>query len=222
MRIKHRLKTWLARPEKYTMSTFADVPLTELGVESLYAERPEGGWRSYAGIPVERKWADIFTVEVLLAYAQPQLVIELGTGTGGFSAFLATWCYQTGARFMTFDTHYKGSPTKRANYRALGLIRRLAGSYQSRDVFAARTVRKIGNQVRRPGVAFIYCDNGNKAKELRTYAPLLKPGDFIAVHDYGSEVFPADVEPILDRCEFWHEEFCVRSQSSNRFFRMRC
>ena len=35
---------------------------------------------------------------------------------------------------------------------------------------------------------FVYCDNGNKVKELQYVAPLLKSGDIIGTHDYPTEV----------------------------------
>ena len=35
---------------------------------------------------------------------------------------------------------------------------------------------------------FIFADGGNKIQEFNTYAPLLKSGDCIAVHDWGVEI----------------------------------
>jgi cephalosporin hydroxylase len=217
---KRAVKNSLAVPERYDKSFFYEGSFDHLSVDSLYAERNASGWRSYVGVPIERKWSDIFTMEVLLVHARPRTIIELGTGSGAFSAYLAAWCYMSGARFFTFDTHRKGSATKRVNYRALALIRRLGGSFHARNVFAPSTVSRIARLANEPGVTLIYCDNGDKAMELRTYAPLLKEGDFLGVHDYGSEVFPADVAPLLDLFEPWNEAFCERARSSNRFFRV--
>ena len=51
-----------------------------------------------------------------------------------------------------------------------------------------------------PVPAIIYCDGGDKPKELGLYAPLARPGDIVAVHDYGiyerSEVSsPPEISP---------------------------
>lgn len=35
------------------------------------------------------------------------------------------------------------------------------------------------------GTAYVFCDNGNKPKELQTYHKILRNKDLIAVHDYG-------------------------------------
>ena len=37
---------------------------------------------------------------------------------------------------------------------------------------------------------YIFCDGGNKLRELNLYARLLKSGDRIAVHDWGIEIHP--------------------------------
>lgn len=34
------------------------------------------------------------------------------------------------------------------------------------------------------GRTFIYCDNGDKVKEMQVFSKLLRPGDIIACHDY--------------------------------------
>lgn len=47
------------------------------------------------------------------------------------------------------------------------------------------------------GPMLLFCDNGNKPKEVLEYSPLLRSGDFISVHDYGTEVQPIDLE-VLD------------------------
>ena len=188
----------------------------------MWAERDAGGWRSYAGVVMERKWSDFFTMEVLLTHARPRTIVELGTGAGAFAAYLATYAYIAGARFATFDTHRKGAVTKRVNHRSLALVRLLGGRYYARDVFAPATRAMIGRIVARPGVALVYCDNGDKAREVRTYVEYLKPGDFIGVHDYNSEIFARDLEPLLarGRCRLWQESLCEQASSSNRFLQV--
>jgi len=49
---------------------------------------------------------------------------------------------------------------------------------------------------------FLYCDGGNKIKEMRTFAPFLEPGDIIACHDYydGQEVVGLDGFGVSDAC----------------------
>jgi hypothetical protein len=53
------------------------------------------------------------------------------------------------------------------------------------------------------GTTILCCDNGDKPREFATFAPVLKPGDLIAVHDWNLEVREEDVDydivdPVMD------------------------
>ena len=39
----------------------------------------------------------------------------------------------------------------------------------------------------------LFCENGHKIKEVQTYAPSLRQGDYLAVHDLGTEIHPSDI-----------------------------
>lgn len=203
----------------YDWSTFCDRPVEQLALTSLFAERPAGGWRAYAGTAMERKWSDIFTIDVFLADQRPSLIVELGTGTGAFSCYLATYAYLNGARFCTFDSHLKSVPTKRSNERAMRLIRKLGGEMHRRDIFHSATQRFIRRLIQRGPRAFLYCDNGNKAREVQTFVGDLKDGDFIGVHDYGSEIHESDLAPFVGTTlRPWNATFFEGLQSSNRIY----
>jgi cephalosporin hydroxylase len=204
----------------YEWAAFCDRPITAMTTQSVFGERPDGGWRAYAGTVVERKWSDIFTIDVFLAQASPATIIELGTGSGGFSSYLATYAYLSGGYFCSFDTHRKTSVSKRPNYRALRLVRALGGRVYHRDIFEPATRALIGRIAARPGRTFLYCDNGNKAREAQTFAEALKPGDFLGVHDFNFEIHTKDVADLLERniLHTWHPEFFETLSSSNRIF----
>ena len=204
----------------YDWSAFCDRPITAMTARSIDGERPEGGWRAYAGTVVERKWSDIFTIDVFLAQASPSTIIELGTGSGGFSSYLATYAYLNGGYFCSFDTHRKTSVSKRPNYRALRLVRALGGRVHHRDIFAPGTRAMIGRMAARPGPTFLYCDNGDKPREAQTFAAALKSGDYLGVHDFNTEISTKDLADLLERriLRPWHPEFFEALSSSNRVF----
>ncbi len=207
---------------KYEWSVFCDRPVEKLGVASLWGERPEGGWRAYAGAAIQRKWVDIFTIDVFLADCRPSMIIELGTGSGAFSSYLATYAYLNGAQFVTFDSNRKTAVIKRANPRALRLIRKLGGKTSQRDIFEDETAAFVRSLIQRPGVSFLYCDNGDKPKEIQMFAAALKPGDFVGVHDFGSEIHEKDVSLLVETdLTPYHPEFFAAVSSSNRIFRKR-
>lgn len=202
----------------YDPTVFVDRPLSLLAANSMSAERDAGGWRGFAGIPIERKWSDIFTIDVFLTRERPDIIIELGTGSGAFSCYLATYAFLAGAEFHTFDTHLRGSPTKRINYRAQRLIARLGGKTHRRDVFSLATVTLISKITRQPRTAFVYCDNGDKIREVRTFAEHLKVGDFLGVHDFGSEIQTEDISYLTQTGRFihWNANELTAAASSNR------
>lgn len=56
------------------------------------------------------------------------------------------------------------------------------------DAFEEDTVAMISKWIRKGvGPALIYCDNGDKPKELNLYKSILRGGDLIAAHDFGHE-----------------------------------
>ena len=68
-----------------------------------------------------------------------------------------------------------------------------------------------------PAPRLLFCDNGNKRRELSEIASLLAPGDFVAVHDWGSEAGPGDIPAEWARLMV---EECEAIQSLTRFFRV--
>ncbi|TAN56591.1 MAG: hypothetical protein EPN26_03635 [Rhodospirillales bacterium] len=194
----------------------------EVDGSAMTSETPQGGWRSYAGTLMQRKWSDIFTIEVLLVEVRPKLIIELGTGSGAFSSYLATYSYLNGASFFTVDLHIKGDPQRGKNPRTLKFIEKCGGTYANADIFCAEFLASVRTWIGgcQPGEAFIYCDGGDKAREIAVFSELLRPGDWIAVHDYESEIFPKDVAPLIasGRIEPWNESLFLNNNSSNRAF----
>ena len=61
----------------------------------------------------------------------------------------------------------------------------------------------------------LFCDNGNKKREFREFVPFLKSGDFVVVHDWGSEFLQKDVI-------YWVNDLlgdvCDKFGSRTRFF----
>lgn len=46
--------------------------------------------------------------------------------------------------------------------------------------------------------SFLYCDDGNKPREIQVYAPVLPPGSVLGVHDWGTEISEKDVSFLAD------------------------
>ena len=110
------------------------------------------------GIPVQQTWTALYMLEKLITNQKIEQIFELGTGDGALSLFFG---YRD-ERFWTYDIK------------------------NNQDVFSAKIINEIKFylKVNWNSKSMVFCDNGDKPREIRTYAPLLKPGDFILAHDY--------------------------------------
>jgi hypothetical protein len=172
-------------------------------------ERDHARWRQmtdtgFGGIAMAQVWVDLYAWEAILN-GNPQLrgIIEIGTWQGGFSGWL--WA-QARLRDMQFFTCDAVRPERPIRYTGFCRV----------DVFATPeaiedTIRSIGEPL------MLLCDGGNKPRELRTFAPMLKdPGSLIAVHDWGTETTAADVP---DGLEPAYASYLEELGSITRFFR---
>ena len=111
---------------------------------------------------------------------RPRAALELGTASGAFS----NWLNERVEWFRTIDIDTPAAATP---------------GFMQLDVWAKPdAVRELVAQAPRPFV--LYCDNGNKVREVETFAPSLNVGDFLAVHDFGTEILPRHIPPTFDEC----------------------
>lgn len=136
--------------------------------------------KKYKGVP--HKQADnVF--EIFDRFFEQQtfdVIIELGSGTGGFSLYLAE---KLGKKFHTFDLVNKMDIYSDVKTR----IKKLGSSIYFEDVFKSSTLKTLLNSKER---ILLLCDNGDKLKELTVFASYLKKNDVIMSHDY----FPTVVD----------------------------
>lgn len=144
---------------------------------------PQNIWcTTYCGIPTTQAWDDYLLWEKFFYHNPINFMLEIGTQFGATSLFFKHHAEVYGFDFLTIDI---------VEFPEVSRIKELlGGSFHLMDCFTAETIQ-IVTSVDTPKLVF--CDGGNKPLEMQTYAPLLKPGDFIACHDWMSEVGPADL-----------------------------
>lgn len=157
------------------------------------------------GGAVQHSWAELYMLERVLDYRKPNRIVEIGTGTGRLTLYLAVWarcnlpCHVT-----TIDTLKQTTPQLADLLRSLEVDRRHGTCFEPGF---CRQIRRYGEA----STLLLYCDGGNKAQELREFAPMLGPGDVIMCHDFGTEVDPEQFG--LDWCRqhglvpLWPEVF---------------
>lgn len=148
-------------------------------------------------------WIDVILWEnVLNSNPQVEGIIEIGTWQGGFSWFL--WA-QAQARNQMFWTCDVIQPDKEPP------------EFERLDVWAnPERIREVINYPQGP--VALFCDGGNKPRELANFAPMCPVGSVILVHDWGTETLPSDVPDFLEEI---YGSWCDTVGSITRVFRMK-
>lgn len=138
---------------------------------------------SYFGLQMAQNQNAIIVWDTFFKYLAHEKIdvgriIELGTGAGGFSVLLSVYCQTVGADFITYDFDEKQWPLKHKE-----LFRRLQVDRRLTDLDQPETIKEISDLIEQDGTTILLCD-ARKVKDWQDFAEHLKPGDFIASHDY--------------------------------------
>ena len=138
----------------------------------------------------------------------PQLIIELGTSWGGVTLILHE-C-NPDAELYSYDIECPRKPNKSMfnNNVHFHLKDILSSELDELIHLCSDNKRKV-----------LYCDNGNKIKEIQMYAPFLNKGDILGVHDWDKEITYEDVKEELKNFEPIEQELFEKNQWSTRFFK---
>lgn len=163
----------------------------------------EQGNVSFGGIPAAQIWLDMVLWEMVLnKHDTLRAVFEIGTWEGGFSWWLWAQCE---ARRMHFETYDAVEP------------KRSVPGFVRADVF--RDAVMIGRDIRIWEPCAVFCDGGNKPRELAIFAEQIEhPDSILLVHDWGTEMLPEHVPASL---EMLYGDFCEQRGSVTRVLRKR-
>ncbi len=114
---------------------------------------------------------------------QFDLIIELGTYKGAFSLWLSQNMRPT-TKFVTFER----------NRNVVEIRHRTEIDQRIGNCFSEDVKSQVKELIDSCGKSLILCDGGKKEREFREYAPLLKKGDVIMMHDYSHD--PDDYEAL--------------------------
>lgn len=162
---------------------------------------------SFAGVPMAQYWCDLVLWEAILNTNEHlRGIVEIGTWEGGLSGWLWAQARLRGMSFVTFDVTV---PTKLATTG-------WTDCYRQTDVFAEPEFVEAFIAERAPVV--LLCDGGNKPRELETFGPMVGPEGLVVVHDWGTEMLPADVP---DTMSMEYGAYCDLLGSVSRVFRVK-
>lgn len=146
---------------------------------------------------------DLYLWEAVLnEHPEMGAIIEIGTWTGGMSLWLHA---QAEAREMLFRTYDVIKPERRIP------------NFVQIDVFAA--AEDIGRHIEKHTKPLIlFCDGGNKPREVKTFWRYMPKGSILMVHDWGTETLPSDIPEEL---EMVYGDFCEELVSMTRCFKVK-
>lgn len=156
------------------------------------------------GCSVSKTWTEIYQVEAILNAVNYERIIELGTGSGSLTVFMAAHAAVKSKLLHSFDN-------KHPSDECLKVMGMLGASFLKCDIFIDEEF--IGKLIDNDGLTILYCDNGNKPKEMDVFAKYMKRGDIMLIHDYPDEVKDFDIENVKyahgldDWNKEWFEEF---------------
>lgn len=140
------------------------------------------------GRRMDQEWIDLMIWEEFFKNFPIKTFIELGTGMGGMATYFALQCHEYGIKFHTFDNQHwidfdHGLPR----------LLDIKISFHHIDIwdFKGKEVTELIVGCAKP--LAIFFDNGNKPKEWRWFAPFTQAGDYLIVHDWGTEFLPKDI-----------------------------
>ena len=145
----------------------------------LYYEARERTWfqTSWLGTRAQKCPLDLWVYQEIIYERRPDTIVETGTAWGGSAFFLASMCDLVGnGRVITIDI---GAAEERPQHERVSYLR---GS--SIDPEIAQQVRAA---IRDDDRVMVILDSDHSRdhvlEELKTYAPLVTPGDYCIVED---------------------------------------
>lgn len=184
------------------MTTLADI-----GVDPCLEPKPGSRFHtfsgtSFAGVAMAQAWVDLIVWEGLLNDNPGATgIVEIGTFKGGFSLYLAAQAEARGIFFRTYDVF----PPE---VRVPGFVQL--------DVFAHAD--EVKRHLERHDPLILFCDGGNKGRELRTFSQSLTSNSLIVVHDWETEFLRKDVP---ENVEFVYEAWLENLGSPSRAFKVK-
>jgi cephalosporin hydroxylase len=170
---------------------------------------------TYCGVPAVQSWQDFMLWEMFFNKTKPTCMVELGTFWGGLTLFLQHQCYSRGMTFYTID--FKEFADFDTPDGALYLNGTKA-LFHHVDMWTPEFDKLLDSIMRNEKGIVMLCDGGNKPKEMQTFTPRLRPGDYIACHDWGNEIADPDLESVRHLLSPVMPDECNEMKSPTRFF----
>lgn len=149
--------------------------------------------QKFAGLTFQHAPLSTWMLLQMADAIKAKCIVEIGTLYGVLSMHLATWASLAGAQVLTLDI-----VDRRAAPRAMDVF---GIEFFQADAWETETVRSVSKWIadRR---CLIYCDGGNKTKELALYQKIVPIGSVVGCHDYRTEVAAGPIGTFMEKQGF--------------------
>ena len=156
---------------------------------------------TFCGIKTWQTWTALYMLErILWKDRDIKRVVELGTARGGLALFMGVHLKLRDGMLLTLDVR------RLVDNKWIEQASRFNVKFEQKDVFDSETVEEVRGFISNHRT-LIFCDNGDKPRELQTYSKILKPNDLIMAHDWGKEIKREDLTAeILSILEPYRQE----------------
>jgi len=127
-------------------------------------------------------------------------IIEFGTGCGGLTILFGMAMLQRNGNVFTFDTQKPWKTWHTA-------IKGFPIYYNQLNIF--KYEHQIKQLIQQGKQTLVFCDNGNKPREVNTFAKHLRKNDLIIAHDWKNEINEENIQPLIDEktLEYYNQKF---------------
>jgi len=150
---------------------------------------------TFAGVPLWQWPIEVVVWEYALRALAPDIkrIIELGTFHGGLSLYLWLWAVNLGIVYDGYDM-------ARPSILDTPLGKLTCGEEDINSCFHTLDIHGVGQGeiltlLNSDEKILLVCDDGNKRLEVWNFGAALRPGNYLAVHDWMAEIKPEDIDP---------------------------
>jgi hypothetical protein len=135
------------------------------------------------GIKVSHTWHEVTALSRFMCLHRIKGFIELGVHVGGLAALMISRCL--------FDKNFRYVGVELKDEIIHPIVKEAAiyigvrAHLMIADIYNAATKVELKKWIGFvQGSCLLYCDGGDKAKELKMYHSIIRKGDFLAAHDF--------------------------------------
>ena len=173
--------------------------------------------RRFMGGGMSQSYAAIYFFEYYFEAHRFQYIVEIGSQKGALSTYFANLAGVTESVFFdTFELYPDAAWNQRIHEGCGHWFKKLSEispyiNFYHQDTFSTESFNHIKENMDQFDSTFIFCDGGDKIKEFQMYAPLMKKGDRIGVHDWGLEIGWNSIEQTCKKYDLIPDEPYINS-----------